>query len=78
LDRVAYLGLMRTTKKWLAFGLLVLGLTTGCSKAEDPECEITCTDGFKTTQDGTCADATVAIAVLANRHGGSCTGKDQH
>ena len=40
--------------KPLAVRLLVLLLTGGCSDNKD-ECEITCADGFKTTQEGACS-----------------------
>ena len=40
-----------------------------------PECQITCADGFKTTQDGECDGS--MLTSLAAVHGGQCTG-EQH
>ena len=44
----------RALRLGLAVGLLVL--TTSCSDSDDdkPVCEVTCADGFKTKQEGSC------------------------
>lgn len=43
----------------LTVGLLVLLLTGGCSHNNDDECEITCSDGFKTSTEESCSHADV-------------------
>jgi hypothetical protein len=61
----------------LTVGLLVLLLTGGCS--DDPggtDCEITCSDGFRTTQDGSCAFQISNIIALSRVHG-SCNGDEK-
>lgn len=59
-------------KALLPFGLLIAVLTTGCYKTE---CEISCADGFRTTEDDECSDA--VTAQLAQQHGGSCRGEEK-
>jgi hypothetical protein len=64
---------MRKIDKQLALGLLVLVLAAGCV-SDDKECEITCVDGFKTTQDGSCSG--VNLVAFAQQHGGQCTAEE--
>jgi hypothetical protein len=39
----------------LVVGLLMLVLAASCSHDKDDECQISCSDGFKTTKDGKCS-----------------------
>jgi hypothetical protein len=63
---------MHTINKQLVFGLLALVLTAGCGVKT--ECEITCADGFKTTENDECEDE--VTVTLAQQHGGSCVGEE--
>ncbi len=65
--------LMHAINKQLVFGLLLV-LTAGCGVKT--ECEITCADGFKTTETDECEDE-VTVA-LAKQHGGSCVGEEHN
>jgi hypothetical protein len=60
----------------LAVGLLVLVLTAGCSDPGGTDCEITCSDGFKTTEDGSCIAQISNIIGLSRVHG-SCNGDEK-
>ena len=64
---------MHTIGKKSVFVLLALALTTGCSH-KSKECEISCADGFRTTQDGSCDSS--MLTSLAAVHGGSCRGEE--
>ena len=63
---------MHTMKRRLGFALLVAVLTAGCYKTE---CEISCADGFSTTEDDECSAA--EITSLAMQHGGSCRAEEK-
>jgi hypothetical protein len=63
---------MHTMKGRLIFGLLVAGLTAGCYKTE---CDISCADGFTTTEHDECSAQ--EITDLARQHGGSCRGEEK-
>jgi hypothetical protein len=63
---------MDTMKRQLIFGLLGLVLTAGCYKTEF---EISCADGFTTTEHDECSAG--EITDLARQHGGSCRGEEK-
>ena len=63
---------MHTMKRRLVFGLLVAVLTAGCYKTE---CDISCADGFSTTEHDDCSEA--EITDLARQHGGSCRAEEK-
>lgn len=63
---------MHTMKMRLVFGLLLAVLTSGCYKTE---CDISCADGFSTTEHDDCNEA--EITDLARQHGGSCRGEEK-
>ena len=63
---------MHTMKRQWVFGLLVAVLTAGCYKTE---CDISCADGFSTTEHDECSQA--VINDLAQQHGGSCRGEEK-
>jgi hypothetical protein len=58
----------------MIFGLLDALLTVGCWPYPQTECEITCVDGFKTTEDDDCDND--VTAALAQQHGGSCRSEE--
>lgn len=61
----------------LAVGLVVLVLTASCSDPDDAdktECEIACSDGFKTTHEGSCSINDAIALGLYGGHG-NCTFK---